>query len=347
MKKYLIGIILMISTSFLVGCTNQETQDTIDGGFHLLKEAKYEEALAQFELVDLEDVSDQREYARGVGIAYLGMEQYEDAITWFLEALSYSNGLIQSIDYDINYYLAEAYKENGQADLAVEVYNAILALDSEEANAYYLRGVIRLEQDLLEEASGDFEQAIAHEKEYVDMVISVARSFEAVGEIERGHEYLQTCLAEQGDKLEDAKKGKIYYYLGDYENAKLYLEKAKGSEEEVTIMLGNIYGESGDIEYAVSVYTEYLKTHGDSMPIWTELVACQLKEELYEEALDTIAQIRVLEEVDMPQMVQYYEVIAYEYLLDFDMARTLMEAYLVVYPDHEEAAREYEFLITR
>ncbi len=347
MRKYLIGIILMISTSFLVGCTSQETQDTIDGGFALLKESRYEEALAQFDLIDLDDVSNGRDFVRGKGIAYLGMKNYEEAITCFLEALSYSNGLLQSIDYDVNYYLAEAYEKNGQSDLAVEVYNAILALDSEEANAYYLRGVIRLKQGLLDEASADFEQAITNEKDNVDMVISVARSFEEAGEVERGHQYLETCLTEQGDKMVDGKKGKVYYYLGDYENAKLYLEKAKGSDEEVTIMLGGIYSELGDTDYAVSVYTEYLEANQDSVTIWTELVSCQLEEKLYEEALNTIAQIKGLEEIQMPQAVQYYEVIAYEYLLDFDTARTLMEAYLAVYPDDQDAAREYDFLVTR
>ena len=47
------------------------------------------------------------------------------------------------------------------------------------------------------------------------------------------------------------------------------------------------------------------------------------------------------------QSLMFNEVVAYEYLLDFKKAASLMKEYLDRYPDDEAAQREYIFLSTR
>ena len=49
----------------------------------------------------------------------------------------------------------------------------------------------------------------------------------------------------------------------------------------------------------------------------------------------------------MERVLEFNQIVAYEYTGDFKQAAVLMEAYLKKYPDDEKALREYEFLKTR
>ena len=54
--------------------------------------------------------------------------------------------------------------------------------------------------------------------------------------------------------MTDYQKGRMYYYLSDYENAKNYLEKARrDGGAEAVLLLGQTYEELGDYNYAISV----------------------------------------------------------------------------------------------
>ena len=47
------------------------------------------------------------------------------------------------------------------------------------------------------------------------------------------------------------------------------------------------------------------------------------------------------------QSLRFNRIVAYEYLGQFDQAKLAMEQYLALYPDDENAQREYTFLKTR
>ena len=49
----------------------------------------------------------------------------------------------------------------------------------------------------------------------------------------------------------------------------------------------------------------------------------------------------------MTQILKFNQIVAYEYLGEFDQANVLMRSYLQIYPDDQEALREYEFLRSR
>lgn len=57
---------------------------------------------------------DSRLIARGRGIASMGLTEYDQAVEYFTQALELSDGWVQNVDYDMNYYLAAAYTKNGQ-----------------------------------------------------------------------------------------------------------------------------------------------------------------------------------------------------------------------------------------
>ena len=49
----------------------------------------------------------------------------------------------------------------------------------------------------------------------------------------------------------------------------------------------------------------------------------------------------------MMQTLKFNEIVAYEYLNEFEQATILLDNYLKIYPDDEQAKREYGFLSTR
>ena len=123
---------------FCVACGAKEKTDNISLGMEAVQNLEYAEAIQYFNAA-LEENEDERLVCRGMGLAYMGLSKYEDAIAYLEKALRLSDGSVKDIDYDINYYLATAYFKNGQTQDALQSYDAILALRPKEIEAYYLR----------------------------------------------------------------------------------------------------------------------------------------------------------------------------------------------------------------
>ncbi len=184
----------------------------------------------------------------------MGLTDYEQAIIYFQEALVSSNGLVEEIDFDLNYYLAAAYTKSERYGEAEETYNAILALRPDEKEACFLRGNVRLALSEYEGAKADFDKVISMEPENYDRLISIYEVLEHYGYGEVGKEYLKQAL-EAGEKQMNAyDKGRIYFYLSEYQKAYNALEEAKNKGgAESYLYLGKAYEATGDYNYASSV----------------------------------------------------------------------------------------------
>ena len=79
-----------------------------------------------------------------MGLAYMGLSEYENAIAYLEKALQLSDGTPKDMDFDINYYLAIAYFRNGQASDAIGGDVAILDLRPKETESFFLRGCVKL-----------------------------------------------------------------------------------------------------------------------------------------------------------------------------------------------------------
>ena len=79
----------------------------------LIQNLDYQGAMAEFEEAEAANENERLLY-RGRGIAYMGLTDYEQAISCFQTALAASSGIVESVDFDLNYYLAAAYTKNGQ-----------------------------------------------------------------------------------------------------------------------------------------------------------------------------------------------------------------------------------------
>ena len=348
MKIKIRTILALICLSFfLSGCSVLEKHENIDQGMEAVSQLDYEGALACFEKALVEGEDGELLY-RGQGIAYIGLTRYEEAAAALEKSLSFCNGHIGSLEFDTNYYLALAYYKNGDPDRALQVYDAILALRKNEKEAYCLRGTLELEKDEYDKADADFRKAMELDEKDYDCLLAIYRSLEKNGYREAGVEYLQKALNAGGDKMSDYDKGRLYYYLEDYENARNCLEKARDTgTAEAVLFLGRTYEALGDFNYASKVYSGYLESSPDNPEVRNQLGLCRMQMNDYEAALAAFQAGLACEDTTYMQTLKFNEIAAYEKLAQFDKAAELMRSYLQSYPDDEKAKRENEFLKTR
>lgn len=341
-----IGIILMLIL-LLTGCGAGQKQENIDQGMTAIEALDYEEALVCFEKA-LASGEDEELLYRGQGIAYIGLTRYEEAAEALEKSLSYCTGYVGDLQFDTNYYLATAYYKNGDAERALQVYDAMLDMRREEKNAYYLRGTLELEKEEFDKAEKDFQAAIALDPKDYNCLFDIYRSLEKNGYREAGEAYLQEALTAGAESMSEYDRGRLYYYLKDYDNAKNHLEKARDTgTAEAILFLGRTYEALGDFNYASSVYANYLESQPDSPQIQSQLGICKLQMGEYEAALAAFEAGLASEDKTYMQTLKFNEIAAYERLAQFKKAAVLMESYLSLYPDDERARREYEFLKTR
>lgn len=342
---------VLIQTAFMLlcaGCGFGSENENIETGMTAVQALDYDTALASFEAAR-EAGEDERLLYRGEGLAYMGKTEYTEAAAAFEAALSCSDGRVDDMDYDVNYYLATAYYKQGETGKATEVYNAIIAMKPEERDAYYLRGVIYTEKGNLDAALADFDKTISLNTRDYDRLIDIYCVLSENGYKESGQAYLQSAMESGTKYMTNFEKGRISYYLEDYENARTYLDKAKEEEgDEAVLFLGKTHEVLGDYNYAISVYSTFLNESKEASPeVLNQLGLCKMEMGDYQGALEAFQQAMNIENNGMMQVLKMNEIVAYENLSEYKEAAVLLSDYLKAYPDDEVAKREYEFLKTR
>lgn len=333
-----------LTIGMLTGCGNGTTK--INEGMQLVETLDYQGALTAFD--EAEGLGeDSRLLARGRGIASMGLTEYDQAVEYFTQALELSSGWVQNVDYDMNYYLAAAYTKNGQPAEAKKVYDAILGLKPEEKDAYFLRGSVELELGDYESAKADFDRVISMDPKNYDRLIEIYEVLAEHGYREVGQEYLQNVL-DTAKQLDAYDSGRIYYYLGQYQKASLALEEAKDKGgADSYLYLGRSYEATGDYNYASSVYSNYISKQGPNAEIYNQLGLCEMSKKEYQKALEAFQAGKQIEGNELMQTLAFNEIVAYEYLEEYQKAAVLLNTYLQNYPDDQTAIREQQFLSTR
>ena len=346
-RKIQCTFLAVLAGVFVSACGGNEQVNYTKQGMEAIQALEYGEALNCFKNAQEEGEDEQLLY-RGMGLAYMGMTDYEDAIIYLEAALHIGGGRVEDIDFDINYYLATAYYKNGQLQDAADAYSAILALRPREKDAYYLRGCVKLAQNDFESAQADFDEAVALDSRNYDQMIRIYMALEEYGYKDAGLTYLQNALTENEKSISDYDMGRICYYMGDYENARNHLSNLKtATDYGAALYLGRTYEALGDYNYASTIYAQYTENDQSKAEIYNQLGLCRMKMEAYEEALAAFQAAMNIEDNGMMQTLKFNEIVAYEYMRDYKTAAALMNSYLKSYPDDATAKREYEFLQTR
>jgi tetratricopeptide (TPR) repeat protein len=331
----------------VTGCGSKSSNENIQAGMDLVEQYDFQGALDCFDLAFLNNEDLELSY-RGQGLAYMGLGNYADAEQSFLESIANADAKLTSLEYDTNYYLASAYMKQGKYAEAQEIYSAIIALKKKDTDAYYLRGCALLNQGKYDDAVSDFEKAISLDSDNLDLVINAYAQMQEAGFGEEGKAYVQEFLETNDKKLSNGEKGELYYYLEDYENARICLDTyVNGNDAQMALILGQTYEKLGDMNYATVVYQTYLENNAPTAALYNSLGICYVNQEKYSEAAEAFQNGIDLGSSDYLQELKFNQIVANEYLGDFQTAKSLMQDYIQSYPDDSNAKKEYEFLISR
>ena len=338
----------LVSMSCVLTACQKTTENTnILKGMEAIETLDYNAALEAFDTATLYKEDLQLIY-RGEGIANMGLGNYQTAVDCFLKSIKEADGQVTGLEFDTNYYLASAYYKLNNFEAAREIYDAILGLDAKAVDAYFLRGCCYLKQGNYDTAMEDFEKAFSLAPNQIDLVADAFLELQAAGFEAEGIAYVKDFMSKENKRLTDSQKGTLYYYLGDYENARIYLDGAlTGGDAEVSLILGQTYEKLGDRNYAVVVYNTYLESRPANAAIYNSLGVCLMKQEKYEEALAAFEAGIALQDTSQQQTLWFNRIVANEYLGNFAQAKSLMQEYLSFYPEDAKALREWDFLSTR
>lgn len=338
----LLGILILA----LTGCQKAGPGESTVLGFSAIEEKEYDKALDFFEAAVSANENPQ-EAARGQGIAYMGKAEYDKAVDSLTESLDHSDGRIGKLELDTAFYLAVAQFRSGDPASSKDTCSAIISLKEDDPDAYFLRGKAELKLDESELAVRDFDKAISLNPNKADLYIDIYECMAGAGLSEEGSAYLKSAM--ELTKINDFQKGKLLFFMGEYEEAKTRLENARGdgSDPLLILWLGRTYEALGDKSYAASLYKTYLNDNQGNVEIYNQLGLCQMDTGDYEGALKSFEEALKTGDSEILQSLLFNQIVAYEHLSDFKKAAVLMESYLKSYPDDEAAVRENKFLRTR
>ena len=206
--KYKVAAATLLLSVLLSGCGSLAGRHNIDSGFSYIESHEYQSALESFEAAE-EAGEDACLIHRGRGIAYLNRGEYDAAVTELLASLAADEGIVDDMDFDSNYYLAEAYLKLGDYNKAKEVYDAIIALRDKDSNAYYLRGTAELAAGNHDAGYTDFTRAITLNSKDYGMIIMIYKSLDEYGYTDEATAILQTAMDNGSNFMTNFEKGQI------------------------------------------------------------------------------------------------------------------------------------------
>lgn len=286
---------------------------------------------------------------RQIGLNCMESGDYAGAVAAFDGALSQCLGTISETEIDICYYKAAAQYAAGDVDGALETYDALIAYDEKDANAYYTRGCLRLQRGEGELAFEDFSNAVAYHSEDYELYINIYKNLAAYNLNEQGEEYLNQAFAIKGDSAENlAYRGELYLLLGEYENAVTELNAAleKGSTK-ANLLLAQTFEAQGDAATAETYYKAYVDSGEADSRTMNALAEIAMAKLDYASALSYINQGLAMEQVANKRELMQNQIICLEYTADFTEAWQVAQEYVMLYPNDTDVQREYIFLKNR
>lgn len=286
---------------------------------------------------------------RQIGINAMESGDYTTAIESFNSALGECVGRITPDELDICYYKAAAQFAGGDTEGAKATYTAIIDYDSKASDAYYLRGCLCLKQGDTEGAATDFADAVKYDPDDKELYIHIYENLSGNGMSDPGEEYLNQALKLKGNTAKDCEsRGRIYYYLGQYDKAETELKSALEKQSILAnLYLAQVYEATGNTEDAQTYYEAYVNSGEADSTAMNALGEIEMAKGNYSGALTYLEQGIAMENVSNRRALMQNLIICYEYTGDFTGAFNMAEEYVQSYPDDASVQREYIFLKNR
>lgn len=328
----------------LAGCKGSEPTN-YETGIENLEKQKYAEAVESFQKAIGEGDHGLQSW-RAMGIALTEQGNYEKAEEAFSTALDLTETTKKAMRADLYLYLADAQYHQGRYQACIKTCDQLLEM-RKDRDGYFLRGSGYLHMDAYEDAEKDFARVTADSEEYADY-LDIYKVYEECDLNADGSEYLEQALEISGKSAEDFyNRGRVYYYLAEYDNAAKELNKAwKKEYAPAAVYLGKVYTEAGELDKASQMYEKCLETEELKAEGCNGLAYLALEEQDYTKALSYIEEGLQSGSSDTRQALLFNEIVIYEKQMDFASAKEKMAAYLEEYPADEAAVRENYFLQT-
>lgn len=345
-KKIICLLAAGLGALLLTGCGG-ENQKTYEQANADLEEANYDYALNEYQACISAGYKLAQSY-RGSGIVKLRTGDYQGAIDDLTNALN-DEKTGKSDRKDLLEYRAAAELKAELYDQAMADCQTLAEDYSLNANDYYLTGCVALTMDSYDEASSNFSEAYGSDSTY-EMAIQIYEAYLGQDMEADGTRYLEAALKTEAKTADDyCERGKVYYYMDDYENARTELTTAadKGSTE-ATLILGMVYMAQGDTSNARSFYQQYIDADGDDPAKgYNGLALCDISDGDYDSALQNISQGLGDATSDEMRDLLFNEIVVYEKKLDLSTALSKAQEYVQTFKDDDAAAKELTFLQSR
>lgn len=343
--KNLCAVLFGVTVLAIAGC-GQEDSGAYQQGMEAIENGNY--VLAQQQLDQAEKLGEHpAEVCRGKGILLLAEGQYEEAMQMFNAAIEHAGNGNKTFVEDVKLYQAETYLAEGNLKEAESICVEMLE-GNKRGEAGLILGRIALEEGNLEKAAESF-QTCASEQPSFETYLTIYDLYVDVSMEADGAAYLEKALElVPADAADYCSQGQIYYNLGQIEQAKTSFARAVdlGNTDAVP-MMGKLYLENGEIPAARSMYQSYLNEAVRPALAYNGLALCDLADKKYDDALGNIHKGLAEEDSEVRESLLLNEIAAYEYKLDFQTAKSKMEAFLAEYPENKAAVRENIFLQSR
>ena len=334
-----------LTFGMLTGCGGEEKK-TYDQACADLAQGSYDYALQGYQSSITAGYKTAEAY-RGAGIANIHLGNYQDAID------SLTNGLNdekagKALKKDMLAYRATAELKSGLNDAAMADCQTLAESYSMDAETYYLTGCVALAMDSYDEASSNFTEAYGEDATY-DRAIQIYEAYLEKDMEADGTRYLEAALTKTADNAQDhCDRGRVYYYMSDYDNAQKELqEAADDGNTEAVLLQGMVYMEQKDTASARKKFEEYVSRAEDSARGFNGLALCDIEDGDYDSALSNISSALTFAEGEELKSLLFNEMTVYEKKLDFATAKQKAEEYLELYPDDKTMKKELAFLKTR
>ena len=345
-KKIIWMLAAGLGMTLLTGCGGEQKK-TYEQANTDLEQDNYDYALNEYQACISAGYKLSQSY-RGSGIVKLRTGDYQGAIDDLTSALN-DEKTGKSDQKDILEYRAAAELKAELYDQAMADCQTLAEDYSLNANDYYLTGCVALAMDSYDEASSNFSEAYGSDSTY-EMAIQIYEAYLTQDMEADGTRYLEAALKTEAKTADDyCERGKVYYYMQDYDNARTELTTAseKGSTE-AALILGMVYMAQGDTANARSFYQQYIDADGeDPAKGYNGLALCDIADGDYDSALQNISQGLGDATSDEMRDLLFNEIVVYEKKLDFSTALSKAQEYVQTFKDDEAAAKELTFLQSR
>ena len=285
----------------------------------------------------------------GQAVACYGMGENEKALEACDKALSY--GKDKDIDIKIQSIKASLKQLMGDAGGAEEIYNGIIKEDSSQDGIYLARGRLYQIQGEDDKALKDYSNAIKVSGKCYDAYFAIYEIYTRLGDNRKAEDILKKL---EGMEMETAEEimqlGRMYYYKGDYKNAKTSLEKSvKGGCNEALYYTGMVYMAEKDYNTAISRFKEYVSTGStEKAPeAYNQIAGCYIELEDFENASAYIDKGMDFGITNAGMVLGRNRVILYERTGRYKKAKKAASLYLEKYPGDKEMEKELGFIKTR